>query len=401
MKKISTFITSIAIILVFSLVFMLAGSGCTGFQDTVVTAPVAVESATVETTLIEIPATEATTVEKIAENFELLYVPKIIPPEQEGQEPWFATIKAGLEQCARDYGFKVTVVGPERANPAIQAQIVLDNIAKNFSAIVVCPIDEAIIDSAFERANNAGVMTFSNEGYKMKNVTFNIEPVTGEAFGQAMMKSAINYTGGAGNYIMSVGFLNSSAHNEWADAAIAYQQSNATGLINLLGYMKGTDRFEDNEDQKIALEKLTEFVNLHKDLNLIIGNSFSTGIAAGELILKKKLKDKLFYVGVGMPATIGKYISDGAVQEGFFWDPYLLGYSIGYISFNSWMEKEFNDQDSVLKPDGTKVEGYENLQISINENGGMVISGNALVSVNKGNLETWNKRLEGYGWPQN
>ena len=294
----------------------------------------------------------------------------------------------------------MTVTGPPKADGAIQAQIVLDNIGKNFDAIAVCPIDFKIIDSAFERANKSGVMTFSNEGYGLKNVTFDIEAMSNEAFGEAMMQSAISYTAGQGSYLVSIGFLDSIPQNQWADAEISLQKKNAPGLVNILGYTKGSDRFEDSEDPKVASEKLTELIDNNKGLNLIIGNSPSTGIAAQETIAKKKLKGKIFYIGTGLPVAIGEGIADGVLQEGFFWDPYLAGYAIGYVAFKSWMGNEIKDGDSVSKPDGTKLEGYENLKTGVTAGGGSAIYGDAAVSINKDSLESWMKKFSDYGWPQ-
>jgi len=243
-------------------------------------------------------------------------------------------------------------------------------------------------------------MTFSNEGYTLKNVTFDIEAMSNQAFGEAMMKSAVRYAGGNANYILSVGFLKAIPQEEWADFEIAYQQKSAPGLKNLLGYSKGTDRFEDNEDSKIATTKITGYIQNNKDLNLIIGNSETTGLAAGEIISKQKLKGKLFYVGTGLPVTIGQYIRKDIIQEGFFYDPYLIGYATGYIAFQSWMGNVPEAKSPVLKPDKSKLAGYESLDILSNSNGGKIIFGNAIASITKENIETWYKKFAGYGWPQ-
>ncbi|MBN1298182.1 MAG: substrate-binding domain-containing protein [Actinobacteria bacterium] len=396
MKKIIAWIT----VIIFILLTGITGSACSQVQQAPITISTAVESSTAETTLIEISTEETAAEEKIAENFEILYVPKLTPPEGLGTVPWFDTVEAGLIQCASDYGFKSTAIGPPKADPAIQAQIVLDNIGKNFDAIIVCPIEDKIIDSAFERANKAGVLTFSNEGYTLKNVTFDIAAMSNQAFGQAIMEAGAKYTNGTGKYLVSVGFLNSIVHNEWADAEIEYQKNNITGLSNILGYSKGTDRFEDNEDPKIANEKLTQYISNNKDLNLIIGNSASTGMAAGEVISKKRLKGKLFYVGMGLPVSIGRYISEGVLQEGFFWDPYKLGYAMGYIAYKTWLATEISEGHSVIKPDGSKIEGYEEMMLATNSQGGNIIAGNAIESINIDNIEEWYTKFESYGWPQ-
>jgi ABC-type sugar transport system substrate-binding protein len=189
-------------------------------------------------------------------------------------------------------------------------------------------------------------------------------------------------------------------HSQWADAEIAFQQKNAPGLTNILGYTDGTDRFEDGEDAKIAATKLTEYLTANKDLKLIIGNSMNTGIAAGELIGKKRLQDKLMFVGSGLPVTIGEYITGGILQEGFFWDPYLIGYAIGYVSFKTWMGTPPKSGEPVSTASGVKQQGYESLSLGVNTGGAQMICGNAIVSITKANIEDWYKKFEGYGWPQ-
>ena len=403
MKKalisIITILSLLAVIIFFT--------ACTMQGQTAITISTAiVSSAAAETTSTAAPAessagsstessAESSAEEKISSNFEILYVPRI------ADIPWFNVIKSGLEQCARDYGFRATVIAPPAADPALQSQIILDSFNKGIDAIVVCPIDPAGLDPVLARANKAGIMTFSNEGYTLKNVTFDIEAMSNQAFGEAMMKAAVKYAGGNANYMLSVGFLKAIPQEEWADFEIAYQQKSAPGLKNLLGYLKGTDRFEDNEDSKIATTKITAYIQNNKDLNLIIGNSAATGPAAGEIISKQKLKGKLFYVGtIAFPATIGQYIRKDIIQEGFFYDPYLIGYATGYIAFQSWMGNIPEAKSSVLKPDNSKLAGYESLDILPNSNGGKIIFGNAIASITKENIEAWYKKFADYGWPQ-
>lgn len=400
MKKVLILIITILSLLAVIIFF----TACTMQGQTAATISTAiVSSAAAETTSTAAPAesstessAESSAEEKISSNFEILYIPK------HSDIPWFNVIKSGLDQCARDYGFTATVIAPPAADPALQSQIILDSFNKGIDAIAVCPIDSAGLDPVLARANQAGIMTFSNEGYTLKNVTFDIEAMSNQAFGEAMMKAAVRYAGGNANYMVSVGFLKAMPQEEWADFEIAYQQKSAPGLKNLLGYSKGTDRFEDNEDSKIATTKITGYIQNNKDLNLIIGNSETTGLAAGEIISKQKLKGKLFYVGTatGFPVTIGQYIRKDIIQEGFFYDPYLIGYATGYIAFQSWMGNVPEAKSSVLKPDKSKLAGYESLDILSNSNGGKIIFGNAIASITKENIEAWYKKFADYGWPQ-
>jgi simple sugar transport system substrate-binding protein len=376
-------------------------TGCTSSRQTIETFPAAVESSTAQTTLIEIPSTETVQEDKVASNFELLYVPKITTSlDKAGMMPWFDTIRRGLEQCAKDYGFKVTVTGPPKFDAVIQTQIVLDSVGKNIDAVIANPIDEKIMDSAFERLNKANILAFSNEGMNLKNVVLDMEAMSGKTFGENIIKSGLGYAGQQGKYLVSVGSLTSSIQKEWADAEIAYQKQNAPSMVNVLGTTEGTDRFEDNEDIKIAGDKLTGFFDGNKDIKLVIGNSETTSIAAGDVIARKKLIGKLTYIGVGLPIAIGDLINDGIIQESFFWDPYDLGYAMGYIALQTWLGNIPAQGSSVVTPSGEKLAGYENLQLAKNSSGADTVYGNATVSVKKDNLEMWKNKFGEYGWPK-
>jgi hypothetical protein len=51
-------------------------------------------------------------------------------------------------------------------------------------------------------------------------------------------------------------------------------------------------------------------------------------------------------------------------------------------------------------PGGAKLAGYEKLAENTGNAGVKILSGNANVSVNKDNLDSWYKKFEEYGWPQ-
>jgi simple sugar transport system substrate-binding protein len=339
-------------------------------------------------------ATTASAAEKKPADFEIVYIVKA------SGIPWFDISSKGLTQCARDYGFNATIAGPPKDDAAIQAQMVQDYIAKGVEAIAVCPKDPATIEPVFEKANKAGILTFGNEGTSLKNVSFDIEAVSYQNFGESIMKAGLKYTGSKGEYITSVGFLTSVSHNEWVDAEIAYQQANAPDFKNALGYNKGSDRFEDQEDQKTAHNKILELLKTYPNLKLVIGSSLTTGIAAGMVIEEKGLKGKLIFVGTGYPATIGKYLKNGTVQEGFFWDPYMVGYALGYIALNTWLGKPPKNGDPILKPDGTSQPGYEAMSIIVNKSGSNVIFGTGQISITKDNVDEWYKKFADYGWKQ-
>src|SRR5665647_979635 len=146
---------------------------------------------------------------KNAADFEIVYIVKA------DGIPWFDVERAGLEQAAKDYGFKATTVGPPKADAALQAQMVEDYIAKGVDAIAVCPNDPAAIEPVFKKANDSGIQTYGHEGSSFKNISFDIEGVNNAQFGESIMKKGLEVTGGKGSYVWSVGFLTSVSHNLW------------------------------------------------------------------------------------------------------------------------------------------------------------------------------------------
>jgi len=374
MKK--TLILLVAVVLVISLALFVGVACKTG--------------ATAATTA----AAETTAAAKNAADFEIVYIVKA------DGIPWFDVSRAGLDQCAKDYGFKASTVGPPKADAALQAQMVEDYIAKGVDAIGVCPNDPASIEPVFEKANKAGILTFGHEGSTFKNVSFDIEAMNNQTFGESIMTKGIEVTGGKGGYVASVGFLTSVSHNEWVDAEIAYQQKNAADFKDMLGYNKGSDRFEEKEDQNLAHDKILEFLKTYPELSLVIGSPMTTGPAAGLAIEEKGLKGKLMFVGTGLPITIGKYLKSDTVNAGFFWDPWKVGYALGYIALKTWMGTPPKDGDGVLKPDGSALAGYEKIGIITNSAGGNVVFGQGQIMIDKSNVDEWYKQFADYGWPQ-
>lgn len=311
---------------------------------------------------------------------------------------WFDTERAGLDTCAADYGFKATTVGPPTADPALQAQMVEDYIAAGADAIGVCPNDPGAIEPVFKKAMDQGIITFAHEGSSFKNVNFDIEAMSNQVFGETIFERGISDSGETGEYIWSVGWLTSVSHNEWVDAGIALQQAKYPDKLNAMGYEEGADRFEEQEDTTIAHDKMVELLKTYPDINQMFGSPMTTMVAAGLVVEEMNLKDKVFACGTGLPITVGEHLKNGYVQEGFFWDPWGVGYAMGYIIMKEYMGDPVQPGDAVLKPDGTPLKRYEKLDMVTNENGGLVIFGQGLERVNLDNLEEWDAIFKEYGF---
>ena len=312
--------------------------------------------------------------------------------------PWFDTERAGMDQCASDYGFKATTVGPPTADAALQAQMIEDYLAAGVEAVGVCPNDPAAIEPVFEKAMSQGVITFAHEGSSFKNVNFDIEAMDNVLFGETIMEKGVDLTGDTGQYVWSVGWLTSVSHNIWVDSGIALQQEKYPNKVNALGYEAGSDRYEEQEDTTIAHDKMIEYLKTYPDINVLFGSPMTTLVAAGLVIEETGSIDTIGASGTGLPITIGDHIRNGINMEGFFWDPYLVGYAMGYIVMMEYLGTPLQPGDPVLLPDGTPLKRYEEIGMVTNDVGGTVIFGQGLENLNKDNLEEWDAQFKEYGF---
>jgi simple sugar transport system substrate-binding protein len=338
-------------------------------------------------------AAEEEAMEKDMSDFDIVFIVKV------DGIAWFDTERAGLDQCAADYGFgSATTIGPPTADAALQAQMIEDQIAAGVEAIGIVPNDPAAVEPVLKKAMDLGIITYAHEGSAMENINFDIEAMSNQVFGETIFERGISDSGDTGQYVWSVGWLTSTSHNEWVDAGIALQQEKYPDKVNALGYAAGSDRFEEQEDTTIAHDKILEFFDTYPELNQIFGSPMTTMVAAGLAIEEKGLKDKVFACGTGLPITIGDHLRNGVVQEGFFWDPWGVGYALGYAAMMEYLGTPMKPGDPVLRPDGTELKRYESIDRIQNAAGSDVIFGTGLERVNLDNLEEWDEIFKGYGF---
>jgi simple sugar transport system substrate-binding protein len=273
-----------------------------------------------------------------------------------------------------------------------------DQIAAGVEAIGIVPNDPAAVEAVFAKAQGLGVITFAHEGSAMENINFDLEAMSNQVFGETIFERGISDSGETGQYVWSVGWLTSTSHNEWVDAGIALQLANYPDKINALGYDAGSDRFEEQEDTTIAHDKILEFIKTYPELNQIYGSPMTTMVSAGLAVEEKGLEGKLFATGTGLPITVGDHLRNGTVQEGFFWDPWGVGYTLGYAIMMEYLGTPMQPGDPVLKPDGTPLKRYEAIDIQVNAAGGNVMFGTGLERVNLDNLDEWDEIFKGYGF---
>ena len=267
------------------------------------------------------------------------------------EHPMFDNTFIGMERAAKDLGgMKVTMVNPAEADAAQQVALVEDQIAKGVDAILVVPNDPGALEPAFQKANDAGILTFTHESVLSKNITFDVEAFDNATFGRHHMDNLAKQINAEGGYICFVGNLTAVTHNEWVDAEIAWQKEKYPNMYLL------RDRLVSDEKTEVCYEKTLEAIKTYGDeLKGIIGSSASDPPGAGLAVAEKGLQDEIAVVGTSIGSMSGPGLEDGSIKVVSIWDPQKIGYGAAYII------KRVLDGESV--DDGMDVPGLGKIDI--------------------------------------
>lgn len=285
---------------------------------------------------------------------------------------WFNRMEEGVKKFATDTGHNAYQVGPAKADAQLQVQIIEDAIAQRVDAITVVPFSPESLEPVLKKAMDAGIKVVSHEASTIQNVNWDIEAFKNAAYGEHFMKKLGECMGGKGEYAVFVGSLTSKSHNEWVDAAIAYQNANFPDM-KLVG-----SKNETADDQQQAYAKTQELLRAFPNVRGFEGSA-STDVAGIGLALEERgMADDTCVVGTSLPSIAAQYLETGAVDMISFWDPSLAGYAMNKLAVMLLEGKEPTDSMNLEIP------GYDKVSLD-----GKVIYGQAWVDVTKENVQDY------------
>lgn len=277
---------------------------------------------------------------------------------------WFNRMEEGVDDFAEDTGHNAFQVGPAQADAQQQVQLLEDMIAQGVDAITVVPFSPEALEPVLERAMEAGITVISHEASNIENVDWDIEAFSNAGFGENLMQNLGECLGGEGEYAVFVGSLTSKTHNEWVDAAIAYQEENFPDMT-LVG-----SKNETFDDQQEAYAATQELLRAYPDVRGFQGSA-STDVAGIGLALEERgMAEDTCVVGTSLPSIANQYLETGAVDMISFWDPALAGYAMNELAV-LMLEGEEIEAGMDLG-----LEGYESVEMD-----GKVLYGQAWVEV--------------------
>ncbi|GAK55620.1 ribose/xylose/arabinose/galactoside ABC-type transport system protein [Candidatus Vecturithrix granuli] len=286
---------------------------------------------------------------------------------------WFDRMREGVTKFGEDTGHETFLLGPPKADAALQVQIIEDLIAQGVDAICVVPFSPEALEPVLKKAMDQGIIVIAHEATNQQNVNYDIEAFDNAGYGAHLMDHLAKYMGEEGEFAVFVGSLTSKSHNEWIDAALARQQEKYPNMKVV------TDRVEEYDDQTVAYEKTKELLKTYPNLKGIQGSAMSTAPGAGLAVEEKGLQDKVMVVGTSLVSVTGQYLESGAVKLISFWDPADAGYVMNKLAV---MLLEGQD---VTEGMDLGVPGYNAIKKD-----GKVLYGSAWVDVTKENMDKYN-----------
>ena len=304
-------------------------------------------------------------------DYEIVVVPK------DSSNPWFVRMKVGVDEYAKETGLNVYQKGTDVIDATKQAQLVQDLIAQDVDAICVVPVDPESLEPVLKQAREAGIIVVAHKGASLENVDYDIEAFSNAGYGQFIMDNLAAAMGEEGLYTTMVANITNASHNEWADAAVAYQKEAYPNMTLL----EAEPRVESNDNGDTAYNVAKELMKKYPDLKGIMGTSSFDAPGVARAIEELDLIDKVFTTGTGMPADNAELLKSGVVKSLTLWDPAESGKAMISLAV------KLLEGEEITAPLDLGVEGYDNM--TFREGSTTVWEGTGWVVIDAKNVDSF------------
>jgi simple sugar transport system substrate-binding protein len=232
---------------------------------------------------------------------------------------WFERMEEGLKQFATQNGVDVTMVGAVDADPQKQADIIRKLIAEKPDAITVVPNSPEALEDVLRQARAAGIKVVTHEAGNQVNTDVDIEAFDNLAYGSHLMDTLAGCMGGSGKYVAFVGHTTARSHMRWASAALERARTTHPKVVRI------AEPVETGERLETAYQKAKELLAKYPDLKGFEGSSVVDVAGIGRAVREAGAQGRTCVMGTSLPSVAGDFLTDGAVDQMFLWDPMVAG----------------------------------------------------------------------------
>jgi len=289
-------------------------------------------------------------------------------------QAWWDHVQKGVEKWSEETGYEVIYKGPTDVDAAAQIQIMTDLINQGIDILCFSPVDPAACEPILKEAREKGIIVIGTEASTMENMDYDVEAFNNEGIGAFLMKNLAEQMGEEGEYVTMVGDLTNESNNNWADAAVKYQQEHYPNMT-----LVADKRVASNFDAEKAYSVVKELKQKYPNLKGILGTSSFDSPGAARAISEMGLTGKMFAISVALPSETSNYLEDGTLKGIALWDPAISA----RCQLNAAL-KLFNGEE--IK-DGTDLgeTGYNSIKVE-----GKVLVGDAAIAITKDNYKDYN-----------
>ena len=232
---------------------------------------------------------------------------------------WFERMQKGIEQFAAQTGVNATMMGAPDADPQKQAEIIRKLIAEKPTAITVVPNSPASLENVLKQAREAGIKVVTHEASNQVNTDVDIEAFDNLAYGAHLMDELASCMGGQGEYVAFVGHTTARSHMRWVGAAYERAKQKYPDIKRI------SDPVESGEHLDTAYQEAKKLLAKYPDLKGFEGSSVVDIAGIGRAVREAGRQNTTCVMGTSLPSVAGQFLSDGAVDKIFLWDPILAG----------------------------------------------------------------------------
>ena len=232
---------------------------------------------------------------------------------------WFERMQKGIEQFAAQTGVNATMMGAPDADPQKQAEIIRKLIAEKPTAITVVPNSPASLENVLKQAREAGIKVVTHEASNQVNTDVDIEAFDNLAYGAHLMDELASCMGGQGEYVAFVGHTTARSHMRWVGAAYERAKQKYPDIKRI------SDPVESGEHLDTAYQEAKKLLAKYPDLKGFEGSSVVDIAGIGRAVREAGRQNTTCVMGTSLPSVAGQFLSDGAVDKIFLWDPVLAG----------------------------------------------------------------------------
>jgi simple sugar transport system substrate-binding protein len=289
---------------------------------------------------------------------------------------WFLRWEEGMTRFSEDFKVKAFMEGPSVADSAQQVAIIEDLIAQGVDAFVISPYGVKEHEPVQKKAMDEGIVVVTYEASFVNNADYDVEPFDNVGFGEETLKELAVRMDGKGKYVQFVGSLTNASHNEWTDAALAYQLEHYPEM-ELVG------KYESKEDLEVAYNVMKDLLKTYPDIKGVSGSAAGDVVGAGRAIEEMGLSDQIAVVGTSIPSYAGELLKTGAVDLAMSWDPAIVGYASNVVAYKLLKGEPITNGLDLGIP------GYESIKVEENESGIPVVYGSGWIKIDANNMDDY------------